>query len=647
MSDIIPYEPGSITKRGNDKTLYPLPSLSDDGSRLCVRVNIPNIPAHRQAFIGAIYNLTRWYSWGRDDAHTGKAIASVWKGVFNDMMAHFYDGCDDCPPEEKCIDFGTDSGVLSYFPTNPFTEPETIPNQFYNKPPFYIFHGDVLTDITVPSANPLDLPYLASTELPRIRITVNGNKLVRIYLLSIIQGGYASVTVDSNPLTTNWVDLTRASLLDFQALLNAIQEGLGIGSLTGILVEETIVEVKLETVEEHHIDIVFWPKFSTEVIIGFGGGLRKVEICGNEICDMGIENIRIDGCDLQITYDGTEWVTVGDLTDCAVPGPPGPPGADGLNGSDGAPGAPGATGPKGDKGDKGDPGNGGSVYSPPTTDDTEALCGIATYLTSWHDGIWRNYLDQAAAGADVAEATVNAIQAVVIVITGGVGGIIFTVLANLIADAFTAGISAIKAAVTPSALEDVQCWLYCELKANGYGPNTIQHWHDKIMAESGANVGLQYWANGLLGLTQDTWDFRANIGTLTPSATCAALCTDCPSGECLIDNWHIVTYNGHDVGIELSRGSNYIIVQGTSHPDFGTPYNVMLKTNDAMTCCKVFSVEKLTGDDFGLWHVTCGFPPWPDSSNGILTLPDNDGSNTVFLRQDTGTGFTAKVTFTS
>lgn len=324
MSDIIPYDPGSVTKRGNDKTLFPLPSLSDDGSRLCVRVNIPNIPAHRQAFIGAIYNLTRWYSWSRDEAHTGKVIAAVWRDVFLDMMAHFYDGCEDCPPEPSCRDYPTDSGVLSYFPTNPFTEPENIPNQFYNKPPFYLLHGDVLTDITVPSANPLDLPYLAETELPRIRVTVNGDKLVRLYLLSIIQGGYASIVVDDNPLTANWVDLTRASLLDFQALLNAIQEGLGIGDLNGILVEDVIVEVKLETVEEHHIDIIFWPKFNTEVIVGFGGGLRKVEICGNEICDdMSYFELRQnpdDSCLLEqrLESDG-DWLPAFDYGLCNPP----------------------------------------------------------------------------------------------------------------------------------------------------------------------------------------------------------------------------------------------------------------------------------------------------------------------------------------
>lgn len=593
MTDIIPYDPGSITKRGNDKTLFPLPSLADDGSRLCVRINIPNIPAHRQAFIGAIYNLTRWYSWGRDEAHSALAIAHVWRDVFNDMMAHFYDGCDDCPPEDHCLDYPTDSGVVSYFPTNPFTEPETIPNQFYNKPPFYVFHGDVITDITVPSANPLDLPYLAETELPRIRINVMGDKLVRIYLLSVIQGGYASIVTDDNILTTKWVDLTRASLLDFQAILQAIQEGLEIGSLTGILYDEVITEVKLETVEEHHIDIVFWPKINTEVIIGFGGGLRKVVICGNEIADMGIENIRIDGCDLQITYNGTEWVTVGDLTDCAVPGPSG---ADGVPGT---PGTDGEDGEKGDKGDKGDPGDSGSDYEPPTTDDNEDLCGIATYFTEWHDALWRNYLDQASAGANAGAAAAIAITAIV---ATPVTAAIVALVTSVVTDAFNAGIATIEAAVTPTVLEDVQCWLYCELKANGYGVDTIQNWHDKIMSESGANVGLQNWANGLLGITQDSWNFRANIGALTPSAVCEELCDECPDPEGCDPELYDTVYLGSGV----VRGDDYITIVAELNPGTFGSYRAAIGTGDTNTCCGCVTMSLDSGSVNIYKHVLCG-----------------------------------------
>ena len=73
---------------------YPLPDPVDNGERLCVVVRVPNIPAHRQAFIGAVAELTHAYNWGDDSAHTALEIAYLWKNVWDEMMEHFYD--NDC-----------------------------------------------------------------------------------------------------------------------------------------------------------------------------------------------------------------------------------------------------------------------------------------------------------------------------------------------------------------------------------------------------------------------------------------------------------------------------------------------------------------------------------------------------------------------
>lgn len=87
------------------------------------------------------------------------------------------------------------------------------------------------------------------------------------------------------------------------------------------------------------------------------GEIRKLLATLGQIgdCDtMAITAIRMNGCDLEVQYDGLpDWVKVGDMTTCAVPGPQGPPGPPGQDGADGAPGP---AGPKGDKGDTGDTG---------------------------------------------------------------------------------------------------------------------------------------------------------------------------------------------------------------------------------------------------------------------------------------------------
>lgn len=335
---------------------------------------------------------------------------------------------------------------------------------------------------------------------------------------------------------------------------------------------------------------------SVAKILNTGGVVTDCE-CNDEGVPM-IQGVRIDGCNLQVTYDGINWETVGDLTDCAVPGPPG---ADGQDGTDGINGIDGVDGVDGQDGTPG-----GSVYDPPDTDDTAELCGIAKYLTDWHDALWRNYLDQAAAGASAGAAAAIAITA--IVATPATAAIVALITA-IVTDAFETGIEVIQAAVGPTQLEDVQCWLYCELKANGYGEATIQNWRDKIMAESGANVGLQYWANGLLGLTQATWDFRANLGALTPSAVCEELCEECEEEGCDLDLWTV------PFGTEISRDLEActITVQAAYNgPDGKYHAQITSTVLGGLSTCKYINWAVFTG---GVAGNQCGFAF--DLSHGV------------------------------
>lgn len=609
MSDIIPYDPRSLTRRGNDKSLFPLPSLSDDGSRLCVRVNIPNIPAHRQAFIGAIYNLTRWYSWGQDEAHTALTIAHVWRDVFAEMMANFYDNCADCPPEDRCRDFPTDSGVLTYFPGNPFTEPEYIPNQFYNKPPFYLFHGDVLTDITCISANPLDLPFLAATELPRIRVTVNGDKLVRLHLLSIIQGGYASIIVDDNPLAVNWVDLTRASLLDFQALLIAIEEGLGIGSLTGVLVEDVIVEIKLETVEEHHIDIVFFPKFNTEVIFGFGGGLRKVEICGNDLCedDMSFELRQNpdDNCliEQRLTAD-SEWIPAFNLGACmtdnccetiilifriTIDGT--------VESSDDG-------GITWDPAPQYDPRNNSPQFPPIMGDDGDdkkcvAATGMADLIKeqvgdNLTDDMSRYTLSQLITDwINTMLATSNIFQALLTVITNQI---------------FALSIAIVRPALTTDVYDDLKCIFYCNMgdDASFNASQWAQVRSDitsKITGIAGVFLEHLIFLLGVVGLSNLARSAGATTGD----------CSDCECSAC-----GVTAYVPPDGGTLIGRPSECVIdvemIAESGHYAFYLWMGNDTDTYNADLCGMVTNIEVLSGD-YG------GFPGYNECHTGTLHYP--------------------------
>jgi hypothetical protein len=61
---------------------FVLPAVIDP-PRICVQIEIPDEPEHIAAFMGSIRNLGSAYNWQNDSAHTAKAVADVWRDVFD------------------------------------------------------------------------------------------------------------------------------------------------------------------------------------------------------------------------------------------------------------------------------------------------------------------------------------------------------------------------------------------------------------------------------------------------------------------------------------------------------------------------------------------------------------------------------------
>jgi hypothetical protein len=147
-------------------------------------------------------------------------------------------------------------------------------------------------------------------------------------------------------------------------------------------------------------------------------------------------------------------------------------------------------------------------------------------------------------------------------------------------------------------------------------------------------------AAGVVGMTNM---IRSNRGDA------AADCSGCGCGDCTnLADWGIMTYNGHVLGTLDSSGDNFLIVTGTSHPDFGTPWNVVLKTPTVDDCCKVVNFETLSGDgtDYHLFYVGCGDAQWPTGT--FVSWPTGiscPAANQLFIRKDSGSNFTVKITF--
>jgi len=151
--------------------------------------------------------------------------------------------------------------------------------------------GDIITDLLhIPPLPTIwdhleDLGTVLALGYPSISITdLVGKGTVRVYLVNVLLGGRALIVRDN--------DLLSASFLD---------TNLDTVSLPPETYAEHLVEYKFEGSGTHRLDIVFVPNVSADIeFLGYGGGFRRVEICGFE------ENMgNNDNCcddDVKISY---------------------------------------------------------------------------------------------------------------------------------------------------------------------------------------------------------------------------------------------------------------------------------------------------------------------------------------------------------
>jgi len=210
-----------------------------------------------------------------------------------------------------------------------------------------------------------------------------------------------------------------------------------------------------------------------------------------------------------------------------------------------------------------------------------------------------------------------------------------TIVTNQI---FALLISAVRAALT----EDVYFTLRCIFSANILPDISFD-----VAAWENVRTDTTGQISGIAGIFLEHLEYLLGSGGLTNLARSMAGVDDsacCP--DCSADMWHIVNYSGTNVGSIIATGTNWITVQGGGHPEFGTPWNAMIQTDGNSICCIPVSVEWLTGDhdDENLFGVDCEAARWPGSPNGAFDMGVAE-LNTVYLRKDAGSNFTAKITF--
>lgn len=236
--------------------------------------------------------------------------------------------------EEACAEFPANAGWIDYAPNDPFQTPNHVPDG-YIFPPWYnnptiplpgVLPGDAMVNLTsIPIFG--ELP--AAFNWPRAEIKVTGTGEVEVELVKVPQGGYAAITTDNDLLTAQFVDLNSLDIGAIQTILDI----LGIVVSASQFNTETI-EIDFTTPGDHSIYIQFLPKIFDGTLLGMGGGIRRVSLCGFvEEGEITVPEWRTtnDGCTLEMRPNpSADWVVIS-ANICGEDGEPGEPGADGAD----------------------------------------------------------------------------------------------------------------------------------------------------------------------------------------------------------------------------------------------------------------------------------------------------------------------------
>jgi len=612
----------------------------------CRKLEIPNSPEWLGSVNGALLSQMFASGWQvGDDGISEDEAAARWQRMVREFWAS--DGCND--EKINCRDFLPSAGIVTYAPNDPFLTPEYTPPG-YSMPPYYAnagipLPGVIPTDAMVNLLSPENLITIATDPgFPRFSMSVSGTGEVELEFVKIPQGGLMYIQAPDATVPLQIVELDSVSVFDVASLAFLL-------ALLGLpgdysVVNTEIIELHFETPGDHAVECTFLPQLGGEVILGFGGGLRRIGLCGLSATGENMyfrlranpENNRL--MEAQWSVDG-DWELVLDNTCCDPAGGEGTQSR--LNGDtyyyeislDG-----GETWIS----DPTDPRLTGTQY-PPLDPETENLkCQAATNAFQQFQNA---YLECAIAfvSATTVVAAAAAIAAILaVIITRPTEAyklipIIMTRISAFIgstAEAFT-----IDFATFADALF---CAMFCNVKDDG---TFDQAGFDEVIASvEGSTIGrllsqiiLYCWQ--VLGLTNAA---KTPTGTAVDPSACEA----CDCGDCDTLEWEL--YDGtHGTG--LTRGSDeggdYIQVTSTTTPGGGDAQFVIITTHPgdlvnawSEPCCILDHIEYVseTPEDTKIVNgIPCGL-----SHSGLTSFGDGD-CGWFYQIQSNNSNFVAKI----
>lgn len=280
------------------------PPVAAATQEICFRFDAKWVPY----VLGVLKTLAVPRTWETEaDRATGEA---------NNLIAALIQATNDCAPDlpntTDCIEFPPAAPFIEYHPISPFTAPGEVPPGYLAPPflvataesPFIDELGLIIGDVVlVPTSVPIAHASLEDL-FPSIRIYVTGAGQVELHLLKHPLGGSAFITVDEDVIHNTRIIELKKDLF----------------SLPPELATVDIEEFEFTESGPHTLDVVFVPLFNDDItsILGFGGGLRKVVLCGfDEVGEMfNVRQNTIHPCKLEKSIDGVTWEQWADLQKC-------------------------------------------------------------------------------------------------------------------------------------------------------------------------------------------------------------------------------------------------------------------------------------------------------------------------------------------
>lgn len=291
----------------------PIGDVTDE-PRQCVEISREWVPF----IVGALERLKFGDMW---DA-TADDMRRV-DGNISTLQTMIGEGdCDSGSFDYQCNDFPLYAPNIDWLPADPFHEPNKVPLG-YTLPPFVIaefdepLNGIRAGDVLIGAVGSLISfpPVVPLSGVPRLQIAVQGPATVDIGFARVLQGGIAIVFVDGLP--NHWVDLqlyNAADLLNVNSWAELF--GFAFNTFTGAKLQD---EIELNDDKEYVIEVQFFPRPALDYSLGYGGGIRSIEICSaKEQIDLSgvVQDVRINNGTIEKFIEGLwEGVTVADNDD--------------------------------------------------------------------------------------------------------------------------------------------------------------------------------------------------------------------------------------------------------------------------------------------------------------------------------------------